>query len=174
MENEPQKNTGVDHINNLSFDRLRETLSRCCTSSTWLEAMVRASPFRDAQHLHHCADNSWLGLEEADYLEAFAGHPKIGDVSSLREKYAATRTLAANEQSGVDTADDTILSALAEENTAYEKKFGFIFIICATGKSAAQMLSILRTRLVLDRDTEIKNAIEQQRQIFQLRLEQIR
>jgi allantoicase len=163
----------MTNINNLPEDQLLETLKQCCTSAKWVNAMALAVPFSDAAHLVSCADDCWLNLEEADYLEAFAGHPKIGNLASLREKYKSTQTFASKEQSGIDDTDETTLMALFEGNVKYEKKFGFIFIVCATGKSATQMLELLRARLLLDRATELKNAIEEQRKIFQIRLEQL-
>ena len=135
--------------------------------------MLAERPFRDARHLYASADENWIGLDEADYLEAFDGHPKIGDSISSRAKYASTADQAAQEQSAVEHADACILARLAEQNRQYENRFGFIFIVCASGKSAREMLHALMTRLGLDRDTEIQNAAEQQRQIFQLRLQQL-
>ena len=106
-----------------------------------------------------------------DYLEAFSGHPKIGDIQSLQKKYSDSANLARSEQSGVESASPEILQKLSAANHAYEEKFGFIFIVCATGKSAPEMLAILQDRLEGERAAELKTACEQQRQIFHLRLD---
>ena len=148
-------------------------LRQCCTSERWVEALLALRPFASGQALQDAADEVWADLAEPDYLQAFEGHPKIGDVSSLKTKYAATKYLAAGEQSGVDTATDEIVAALADNNALYEQRFGFIFIVCASGKSAAQMLALLLARLDNSREQEVLNAAEEQRKIFQLRLEKL-
>ena len=109
-------------------------------------------------------------MTEADYLQAFEGHPKIGDITSLKAKYANTKELASGEQSAVDEASDEVLERLAQGNDTYQEKFGFIFLVCATGKSAAEMLALLEMRLPNDRATELINAAEEQRKIFHIRL----
>ena len=150
-------------------DRFRQ----CCTSENWIAGMVADRPYADAQQLGTMADQHWDKLQEADYLQAFEGHPKIGDVSSLKAKYANTKELAAGEQSGVNDASDEVIRKLAEGNEAYFNKFGFIFIVCATGKSAAQMCDLLYARLDNDRDTEIRIASEEQRKIIHIRIEKL-
>ena len=106
-------------------------------------------------------------------MQAFQGHPKIGDVGSLKAKYANTKELAAGEQSGMTVATDDVISTLAKGNLDYENKFGFIFIVCATGKSAQEMSELLQARLTNERTTELVNAAEEQRKIFQIRLNQL-
>ncbi|GHD25547.1 2-oxo-4-hydroxy-4-carboxy-5-ureidoimidazoline decarboxylase [Parahalioglobus pacificus] len=161
----------VATLNQASQQEAAQLLRQCCTSEKWISRLLQARPFADAQGLAAAADKAWRDLAEIDYLEAFDGHPKIGDVNSLKAKYANTKALAGGEQSAVDTASDEVLAALAEGNRAYDDKFGFIFIVFATGKSAAEMLELLQARLPNDRDTEMRNAAEEQRKIFQLRLE---
>ena len=158
-------------LNNQSAEQANHTFMQCCTSSTWVKAMVQARPFADNIAVVKQADLSWQELEEADYLEAFEGHPKIGDVSSLRAKYANTKELAGNEQGLVKEANDDVLEILSQGNTDYEEKFGFIFIVCATGKSAKEMSDLLQARLPNDKATELINAAEEQRKIFQLRID---
>lgn len=143
---------------------------QCCTSSAWVAKMVASRPYHTIDELYDAANRHWIGLEEKDYLEAFDGHPKIGDVNSLRAKYANTKALAAGEQSGMSAADEQTINALAQGNNDYEHKFGFIFIVCATGKSAAQMNELLQARLGNNRDIELRNATEEQRKIFHIRL----
>jgi 2-oxo-4-hydroxy-4-carboxy-5-ureidoimidazoline decarboxylase len=146
---------------------------QCCTANTWVSRMVAAMPYNNLAALSAQADLSWKNLTEADYLQAFEGHPKIGDVSSLREKYRSTEKIAAGEQSGVNTATEQALSELKQLNDDYQEKFGFIFIVCATGKTATQMLDILVKRYANNRAEEIINAAEEQRKIFQLRIEKM-
>ncbi|WP_020406405.1 2-oxo-4-hydroxy-4-carboxy-5-ureidoimidazoline decarboxylase [Hahella ganghwensis] len=160
----------LDTLNQQSTEEAKHTFMQCCTSSAWVERMTATRPYQNADSLFEAADRHWAELGEPDYLEAFEGHPKIGDVNSLRAKYANTKALAGAEQSGVSAATEQTLQALAEGNTAYEEKFGFIFIVCATGKSAEEMLELLNQRLPNDRETELRNAAEEQRKITQIRL----
>jgi len=158
-------------LNSFTVEQAAHTFMQCCTSTTWVNAMVKARPFADNRAIAKQADLAWQELEENDYLEAFEGHPKIGDVSSLRAKYANTKELAGNEQGLVKEANDEVLEVLAQGNTDYEEKFGFIFIVCATGKSAKQMSDLLQARLPNDKKQELINAAEEQRKIFQLRID---
>ncbi len=148
-------------------------LEQCCTSKRWIEQLVSSRPFPNREALLRKADDIWRQLEEEDYLEAFSGHPKIGDMKSLKEKYSNTKALAADEQSSLVAASESVIINLMQKNEEYEKKFGFIFIVCATGKSAADMLSILLSRLSNSREVELRNASEEQRKIYQLRLEKL-
>ena len=160
-------------LNELTHADATTAFMQCCTATAWVEQLVQARPFASADELKTKADAIWSTLTEKDFLEAFDGHPKIGDVGSLKAKYANTKALASGEQSSVNEASDEVINALAAGNTAYEEKFGFIFIVCATGKSAAQMLALLEARLPNDRDTELKNAAEEQRKIYHIRLEKL-
>jgi len=160
-------------LNTLSVDEATHTFMQCCTSTAWVDAMVQARPFTDKKALETKADLAWQGLVEADYLEAFDGHPQIGNLDTLRAKYANTKTLASGEQSSVNEATEQVIEALSQGNGDYLEKFGFIFIVCATGKSAAQMLALLELRLPNDKATELVNAAEEQRKIFHLRLEKL-
>lgn len=160
-------------LNNLTVEEATHSFMQCCTSSVWVARMVNARPFTDQQNLVSKADKAWQGLEQADYLEAFEGHPQIGNVDTLRAKYANTKALASGEQSSVSEATEEVLEALAKGNADYLTKFGFIFIVCATGKSAAQMLALLQARLPNNKTTELANAAEEQRKIFHLRLEKL-
>ena len=163
----------IEVIDNATREQARQLFLQCCTSRRWIEQMVQNRPYDSVRALRQAADNHWHQLEEADYLQAFAGHPKIGDLGSLQDKYAHTKELAAGEQSFVRGAPGEMIRALADGNSAYEAKFGFIFIVCATGKSAAEMLALLSARLPNDRETELKNAVEEQRKIFHIRLEKL-
>ena len=163
----------IEDINGLSADAARAALTRCCAATRWVETMVSGRPYESEKALLRAADACWWSLDRDDWLEAFAAHPKIGDVESLRSKYAATKQWSANEQSGVVTADDVTIQALAKANGQYEQSFGYIFIVCATGKSADEMLSILRGRLGNDPETEIRQAAAEQLKITHLRLQKL-
>lgn len=163
----------LDQLNGASADEAARLLRQCCTSETWIDRMVQQRPFASAQELQRTADRAWIDLAEGDYLQAFEGHPKIGDINSLQAKYANTKALAAGEQSAVDNAGEDVIAALAQGNSEYEQKFGFIFIVCASGKSASEMLALLQARLPNDRELELRNAAQEQRKIFQIRLEKL-
>lgn len=163
----------LETLNNVSVEQATHTFMQCCTSSAWVNAMVVARPYNNMNQLTNQADSAWQTLAEADYLEAFDGHPQIGNVATLRAKYANTKALASGEQSLVNEASEQVLFDLAKGNADYLEKFGFIFIVCATGKSAAQMLALLLARLPNNRATELVNAAEEQRKIFHLRLEKL-
>ncbi len=162
-----------EHINALSVDAAHTALARCCAATRWVEIMVSRRPYDSHEALLKAADACWWSLGRDDWLEAFAAHPKIGDVESLRSKYAATKQRSANEQSGVDTADEVTIQSLAKSNGQYEQSFGYFFIVCATGKSADEMLSILRGRLGNDPETEIRQAAAEQLKITHLRLQKL-
>jgi len=161
----------LTELNQLDKKTAAHHFRQCCVSEAWIAGMLEAMPFDSSQALYTAADRIWLGLQPSDFKEAFEGHPKIGDVSSLRAKYANTKELAAGEQSSVKQADEPTLQALAEGNAAYEQRFGYIFIVCATGKSAEEMLSLLQARLNNDPDYEIKIAAAEQQKITRLRLQ---
>lgn len=132
--------------------------------------MVTRRPFGSDRALLAAAREEWLALGPGDWREAFGHHPKIGDRASLEARFGATRHLSQREQSGVAGASADVLDALAEGNRQYEEKFGYIFIVCATGKSAAAMLDLLRARLPNSPDREIHVAAEEQARITELRL----
>ena len=131
--------------------------------------MARRPFGRDAKLLA-VARVEWFGLTEVDWLEAFSHHPRIGDRAELEARFPDTHDLSSKEQAGVGAAPADVLTALAEGNQAYADKFGFIFIVCATGKSAEEMLKLLRDRLRHDRASELRIAAEEQAKITALRL----
>ena len=135
--------------------------------------MLQRRPFGTLEGLLTAARDEWFALAPADWKEAFAAHPKIGDRDALRHRFAATRDLAAREQSGVDGAPDDVLTALAIGNELYETKFGYIFIVCASGLSARQMLRMLRERLDNNPTVELRIAAEEQARITELRLKRL-
>ncbi len=163
----------IDEINNLEEKLRREELRKCCGSRSWVNKLNAQFPVLDEEDLLEKSDSVWAECVEEDWLEAFTHHPKIGDVDSLKKKFASTAAWAGNEQSGVNAANDEVIQALAKGNDDYEKKFGFIFIVCATGKSAEEMLALLSERIHNDRDTEIHIAAAEQNKITQLRLKKL-
>ena len=150
-----------------------ENLEKCCASKVWVAEMLRRRPYSDRSELFQTAETIWTKLSENDWKEAFLAHPKIGDVQSLRKKFENTTGWAQSEQAGVKQAPEKLLVELSELNTKYEKKFGFIFIICATGKSAHEMLEAIKARIKNNLETELKNAAVEQLKITKIRLEKL-
>lgn len=142
----------------------------CCASKAWAQAMTLSRPFANEEALFREADRIWFSLPEADQLEAFAGHPEIGGADALREKFQSTRAWSEEEQRGVREASDETIRELALLNQEYKKRFGFIFIVCATGKSAEEMLELLRARIGNERPHEIAKAAWEQSLITKIRL----
>jgi len=163
----------LHELNILPKDELKDALLKCCGSVNWAEKMLPFFPADDLIELLEDAEEQWWKCTEADWLEAFTYHPKIGDIESLRKKFASTAAWAEGEQIGAADAPQQILEKLAEGNDAYEKKFGFIFIVCATGKTAGQMLDLLNERLPNSREKELEIAADEQSKITKLRLEKL-
>ena len=146
---------------------------RCCGASHWVKAMLAARPFASPKDLFKAGERAFSGFQRDDWLEAFSHHPMIGDVESLRAKFASTSKWAGDEQRGAAEADEMTLLSLANENRVYRDRFGYIFIVSASGKNAGQMLEILRERSGHDPDTEIEVAAGEQKKITKLRLEKL-
>ncbi len=170
--------TAANLLNRLNDSAAREALTRCCGASRWVEQMLAARLFDSYYELMESAEEIWWSLDEADWREAFAHHPKIGDVDSLRAKYANTKfedtkIWAAGEQAGVEGAAEAVIEGLAAGNAQYEANFGYIFIVCATGKSAVEMLEILQRRLPHEPAKELHVAAREQLKITKLRLDKL-
>ena len=150
-----------------------EELLRCCGSKRWAEDMTTRRPFRGFGDLHLAAEEVWINLTPTDWKEAFAHHPKIGDIKSLRKKFGSTAQWASGEQAGITSTTERVLKALADGNKLYEAKFGYIFIVCATGRSAEEMLIMLNARLDNYPADELKIAAREQGKITRLRLEKL-
>jgi 2-oxo-4-hydroxy-4-carboxy-5-ureidoimidazoline decarboxylase len=163
-------NEALKRLNDQNERKAWDDLLTCCGASKWVAKVVAARPFINVESLTAASEAAFETLSRTDWLEAFSHHPKIGDIDSLRTKFASTSAWAGQEQSGTSVAQEETLQQLAEGNETYEQKFGFIFIICATGKSAEEMLKALRERVGNDADSELQNAAEQQKQITRLRL----
>ena len=162
-----------DQLNALPEEEARAEFLRCCGATRWADAMVNTRPFASEKDLFDASERAANELRRDDWLEAFSHHPRIGDIDSLREKFAATRTWSEGEQSGAAGASEETLHALARENDAYFDRFGFIFIVSATGKTAEEMLTILRGRLPNDLERELQIAADEQRKITRIRLEKL-
>ena len=154
----------LEELNALDDAAAAGAFLRCCGSSRWAAAMTAARPFADAGAMRETADVIWLALDMPDWLEAFAVHPKIG------AGRAGGSGWSDEEQAGVAPAAGETLLRLADANREYEARFGYIFIVCATGRTAAEMLALLERRLRHDADEELPVAAEEQRKITQLRL----
>ena len=148
----------------------RALLTRACGASRWVDRMMARRPFGGDARLLRAARIEWFGLTEADWLEAFSHHPPIGDRGTLAARFPATHDLSTREQSAVAFANADVIGQLAAANREYLDRFGFIFIVCATGKTAGEMLQLLRDRLGNDRATELRTAAEEQAKITALRL----
>jgi allantoicase len=158
---EGRRNAAVRYVNTVMDER---DLLRCCASLEWARRMCGTRPFRDWSSMLAEASKIWSSLGESDWLEAFAAHPRIG------ERKAGW---SAGEQSGTSTSSIETMNALADGNRLYEDRFGFVYLVCATGKGGEEMLSDLQRRLGNDRAVELRNAAEEQRKITELRLEKL-
>lgn len=144
-----------------------------CGSSHWRLLVLKYAPYPDYELMKQSTQSAFDQLTTVDWLEAFADHPKIGDLASLKRKFASTAHYAASEQGLVSPTEEATLRELAQWNEKYFDKFGFIFIVFATGKTAQEMLDLLKARYPNSRDEEIKNASIEQRKITDLRLEKL-
>lgn len=168
------------YLNALPEAEARAALMRCCGSGPWASAMLAARPFASTASLHDCAEHTWSALSDAEVLEAFAHHPRIGEnLKLLRARYAAqgaapdAGAFSAREQAKVAEASEATLLALQQGNRAYEQRFGFIFLVFASGKSADEMLALLNARLPNDRASELATARREHAKITQLRLSKL-
>ena len=172
----------LDAFNALDADSASAELRRCCGSTRWVESMTRARPFPNADAMADIADAVWLSLGSADWLEAFAAHPRIGEMKAGGPSGPASPKLGVvrpseggssweeQEQSSTRSATEKVKERLAARNHQYEARFGYIFIVCATGKTAEQMLALVEDRLQNDSHEELRIAVEEQRQITRLRI----
>ncbi|MBD0786637.1 2-oxo-4-hydroxy-4-carboxy-5-ureidoimidazoline decarboxylase [Vibrio sp. Y2-5] len=148
-----------------------QALNKICTSQKWVSLVKAKMPFNGSSEFKNAAEEAFAELEEQDWLEAFSGHPMIGDISTLQKKYAQGKSLSEKEQGGVKNASDETLQQLLLLNQEYVEKFGFIFIVCATNKSADEMLSLLQERINRTRAQELHQASIEQQKISQIRME---
>ncbi len=166
-------NEKLAELNHAAQAEAEFILLSCCGSRRWAQRMAEARPFPDVSVLLNQAAQIRQNLEAADWLEAFTAHPKIGAKKAVPHQTAQSAEWSQGEQSGTQTAADSVRVELEKANRLYENKFGFIFIVCATGKSADEMLEICRQRLNNDTETEIHIAAEEQRKITEIRLKKL-
>jgi len=158
-------------FNTLPSAQAESALMDCCGSTRWAASVASQRPYATAEALHKAADAVWWNLARADWLEAFSHHPQIGD--KLATGPESARQWAEGEQAGARGATEDVKARLARANRAYFEKFGYIYIVCATGKTAEGMLAILNQRLQNDLASELSIAAEQQRMITRIRLEKL-
>jgi 2-oxo-4-hydroxy-4-carboxy-5-ureidoimidazoline decarboxylase len=156
--------------NGLTQEEAVQEILPCCGSKTWATKLAAKRPILDEGSLLATSDTMWGSLGEADWLEAFQSHPRIGESHAEKVATAQSSAWSEQEQQKAAAADEAMKNALKWGNREYELKFGRIFIVCATGKSAGEILEILRRRLQNDPATELRQAAEEQRQIMQVRI----
>ena len=163
----------LEQLNSMPHDEAVKALLECCGSKRWAEQVATARPYTSLENLIANANDIWWSLQHDDWLEAFRSHPKIGEKKAAAPVSDKSRQWSGQEQAGVATASRETVDALAALNWAYEQKFGFIFIICATGKTSEEMLESLKNRLQNDAETELPIAAAEQRKITELRLKKL-
>jgi OHCU decarboxylase len=146
---------------------------KCCGSLNWATQMVKSRPFANLDQLSTSAVEIWWGLEQVDWLEAFRSHPKIGGKKTANEVSSQSRSWSEQEQRGIQSSATETLEELGSLNEEYELKFGYIYIVCASGKSSEEMLAILKTRMQNDAKTEIRVAAGEQQKITEIRLRKL-
>lgn len=166
-------NQALNLFNALPSQEAQNELLKCCGSKRWAQQMELRRPFAAVEELIQSAEKIWWSLDSDDWLEAFRSHPKIGEKKAAQQTSAAAVAWSGREQAGVSQASDAAMKLLAELNHRYEEKFGFIYIVCATGKSSEELLEILRRRLPNDPDRELRTAAAEQAQITKLRLSKL-
>jgi allantoicase len=160
-------------LNSLTPEEAAKELRQCCGSRRWAEQMSNNRPYSTLESLITHADQLWWSLTPDDWLEAFRSHPKIGEKKASDKVSAQSSQWSGQEQAGVSSASQDTVDSLESLNRAYEQKFGFIFIICATGKTSEEMLEALQDRLQHDSDTELRLAATEQAKITELRLKKL-
>lgn len=163
-----------ESLNALPPDEALKEFLQCCGSVKWAKGMVQLRQYASSiDGLARLSNSFWWVLEPGDWLEAFRSHPKIGDKKTAAEVSSQSKLWSGQEQAGVQAAHQETLDSLAQLNREYEQKFGFIFIVCATGKSAAEMLELLRERLNNEPDAELRIAAAEQAKITEIRLKKL-
>jgi len=148
-------------------------VAECCGSSRWVSGMLARRPFGSRAAVFSAADEIWRSLDAGDWREAFSHHPRIGETRSAMPQGERGSAWAAGEQSAVGRADDETRAALVSANSEYERRFGYIYIVFAAGKTAEEMLALARERLRNDPEAELRIAAEEQGKITRLRLEKL-
>ena len=163
----------IDELNALSDARATDVLTACCGAHRWVAAMVARRPFASVDEAVSAANDLWRETTEADWREAFDHHPRIGEPRTARAEGQRGAAWSASEQSRAAAADDDVKRQLADVNAEYESRFGHIYIVCAAGRPADELLDVARARLHNDPATELRVAAEEQRKITELRLHKL-
>jgi OHCU decarboxylase len=165
--------TNLERLNLLPITDAKKELLKCCGSREWAARVIAERPYESVDDMIAKSDRVWWSLASRDWLEAFHSHPKIGEKNAAAATSLDAQKWSAEEQSGLRDSAQATMEALAELNRAYEEKFGYIFIVCASGKTSEEMLAILRSRLGNDPNQELRIAAAEQAQITQLRLRKL-
>lgn len=163
----------LEGLNALPAGEASQEFLKCCGSKRWAEAMTARRPYESIEELTRTANEIWWSLEQSDWLEAFRSHPKIGEKKAAKTVSEEAQKWSGQEQAAVQAASQQTLDSLAKLNHDYEGRFGFIFIVCATGKSAGEMVALLRERLQNDIETELPVAAAEQAKITEIRLKKL-
>jgi len=164
---------GLEALNALAPEEALLELLNCCGSARWAERLAALRPFKGMVDLLESADIVWWDLDSGDWLEAFSRHPKIGERKAARDQTPEASSWSEQEQAVARDAAQSELAELARLNRTYEERFGFIFIVCATGRTTEEMLALLRERLRNSLESELRIAAEEQRRITHLRLRKL-
>jgi OHCU decarboxylase len=164
---------GLESLNALSAEEAKAELLKCCGSTRWAQRLTARRPFDSVDELLEASDAIWWGLEASDWLEAFSHHPKIGERKAAPEAPPLAQRWSEEEQAATRSARQATLDALLRANLEYEERFGYIFIVCATGKTTEEMLALLEERLGNEPERELRVAAEEQRRITHLRLRKL-
>lgn len=163
----------LEQLNELPATEAEGEFLKCCGSRAWATAMAESRPFANAEGLFDRAREISESLTDEDWLEAFRAHPKIGESKAASAQTQQEQRWSSQEQSAMQSASTDTVARLASGNQEYESKFGFIFIVCASGKSPDEMLAMLNNRLRNDLQTELSVAAQEQQKITRLRLEKL-
>lgn len=163
----------VRRLNRLAPEEAERALLACCGSERWAREVAARRPFRDVGQLLDTGERVWFELGREDWLEAFRAHPRIGEKKAEAVVSEDARRWSEGEQSRARDAATETLDALAAANREYEERFGFIYIVCATGRTAGEMLALLRARLKNDVETELRVAASEQWRITELRIRKL-
>lgn len=163
----------VGELDEMPESTAADVLADCCGSSQWVTEMLSARPFGSRDAVLSAADRIWTSLDASDRLEAFKHHPRIGEQAGAVSQGELGSAWSAGEQAKVASASENVLQALAAANQQYEQRFGYIYIVCATGKTPGQILELARQRLRNDAATELRVAAEEQRKITRIRLQKL-
>jgi 2-oxo-4-hydroxy-4-carboxy-5-ureidoimidazoline decarboxylase len=163
----------VHELNILPAPQRSEELAKCCGSTAWVNKMMGLFPFEDMVEILESAEEQWFLCSEADWREAFSHHPKIGEKSSIDKNSTSAAKWEKDEQAGMESASQKVADSIREANELYEKKFGYIFIVCASGMSADEMLATVQVRLNNSPEVEIEVAADEQNKITKLRIEKL-